>query len=139
MNSLAENEQTAAILNGFFQSVSEKDTEKAGSFFADQVEWYIPKSDLLPWTGALTIKSEVIAALQLLLDSHIDGEEQFELDHLFIDGNEAAVFGKASRVAKKTGKRFTAFICQRFSIENGKITKLLMLEDTREIEKAFVS
>lgn len=139
MNSLVENEQTAEILNGFFQSVSEKNTEKAGSFLSDNLEWYIPKSDLLPWTGSLTTRSEVVAALKLLLDSHVDGEEEFKPDHLFIDGNEAAVFGKASRVAKETGKRFTAFVCQRFTIEEGKITKFLMLEDTREIEKAFIS
>jgi ketosteroid isomerase-like protein len=139
MNSLVENEQTAEILNRFFESVSEKNTEKAGSFLSDNLEWYIPKSDLLLWTGSLTTRSEVVAALKLLLDSHVDGEGEFTPDHLFIDGNEAAVFGKASKVAKETGKRFTAFVCERFTIEDGKITKFLMLEDTREIEKAFIS
>ncbi|HEY5749790.1 MAG TPA: nuclear transport factor 2 family protein [Chryseolinea sp.] len=137
MNSSPENQQTQAILTGFYQSVAEKNPETIASFFADAVDWYIPKSNLLPWTGKLTKKSEIAKALQLLFDAHVDGEDQFEPGHLFIDGPEAAVFGKASRVVKKTGKRFTTPFCQRFTMAEGKITHFLMLEDTPEIEKAF--
>jgi ketosteroid isomerase-like protein len=59
------------------------------------------------------------------------------MDHTFIDGKEAAVFGKAGRTVTKTGKKFKEPFCMRFTIENGLITKFLMLEDSHQIEKAF--
>jgi ketosteroid isomerase-like protein len=132
-----QNQRPLIILNDFFQHVSDKNVEAVLSFFTDNVEWYIPKSDLLPWTGRLTTKVEIAKTFQLLFDAHVDGEDQLEIDKIFIDGNEAAVFGKASRVAKKTGKRFTTLFSQKFTIVDGKITNFLMLEDTPEIEKAF--
>jgi ketosteroid isomerase-like protein len=137
MNSSAENQQTQTILTGFYQGVAAKNATVIASFFTDTVDWHIPESDLLPWTGKLTKNSEIAKALQLIFDAHVDGEDQFEPGHMFIDGSEAAVFGKASRVVKKTGKRFITPFCQRFTIADGKITHFLMLEDTPEIEKAF--
>ena len=64
-------------------------------------------------------------------------EDDFEMDHTFIDGKEAAVFGKAGRTVTETGKKFKEPFCMRFTIENGLITKFLMLEDSHQIEKAF--
>ena len=137
MNASSQPQETLAILQGFFQGIAARDPETIASFFAEEMDWYIPESDVLPWTGKRTRKSEIVKALQLLFDAHIDGEDQFETDHMFMDGKEVAVFGKASRLVKKTGKRFTTPFCQRFTIADGKIKKFLMLEDTPEIEKAF--
>jgi ketosteroid isomerase-like protein len=137
MNSSPEKQDTMTILNGFYQNVGEKNAEGVASFCSDHIDWYIPKSDVLPWTGKLTKKADIIIALNLLFNAHVDGEERFEPGHIFVEENEAAVFGFASRIAKATGKRFTTQFCQRFTIENGKITKFLMLEDTPAIEQAF--
>jgi ketosteroid isomerase-like protein len=137
MDTILKNDQVLLILNAFYQNIGERNAETAASFFADDIDWYIPKSNVLPWTGKLTKKSEIINTLQLIFDAHVIGEDQIEIDHIFVDGNEAAVFGKASRIAKKTGKRFSTQFCQRFTFSDGKITKFLMLEDTPEIEKAF--
>lgn len=131
------NQTPLIILNEFFKCIAEKNAVTAADFFSDTVEWYIPKSDLLPWTGKLTTKAEIAKTLQILFDAHIDGEEQLDIHKIFIDANEVAVFGKASRVAKKTGKRFSALFTQKFTFNEGKITDFLMLEDTLEIEKAF--
>jgi ketosteroid isomerase-like protein len=132
-----ENQAVKLTLNDFYQNVGAKNATIIAAFFADDIDWYIPQSALLPWTGKLTKKTEIAEKLQLLFDAHVDGEDQIEIDHMFIDAGEAAVFGKASRITKKTGKRFTTPFCQRFTFLNGKITKFLMLEDTLEIEKAF--
>ena len=91
----------------------------------------------MPWTGKKNGRKEVIWALQQLISAHNIAEDDFEMDHTFIDGKEAAVFGKAGRTAKETGKKFKEPFCMRFTIENGLITKFLMLEDSHQIEKVF--
>lgn len=132
-----ENKQTQDILDIFYKNVSEKNAELITTLFADKFEWYIPKSSKLAWTGKLREKSEITKNLKLLFEAHEDGHDFLETDHVFIEGNNAAVFGRMTRKVKKTGKNFTTDFCQRFTISNGKIIKFLMLEDTPEIEKAF--
>jgi ketosteroid isomerase-like protein len=139
METITQSQQTQNILNAYFQSVGQKDAEGIASFFSEKIDWYIAESDLMPWTGRRSNRSEVVNGLRLLFDAHVDGEEQFELDHIFIDNNQAAVFGIAGRQVKATGKSFSTNFCMRFTIENGLISKFLMLEDTRKIEKAFIA
>ncbi|MCQ6958393.1 nuclear transport factor 2 family protein [Mucilaginibacter aquariorum] len=137
MNKQGQTKDIQAVLNSFYQNVGEKNAEGMVALCAEQIDWYIAKSDFLPWTGKRKSKADIKEALNLLFNAHVDGEDQFEPGHIFIDGQEAAVFGFASRVAKATGKRFSTQFCQRFTIEDGKISKFLMLEDTPQVEKAF--
>ena len=92
----------------------------------------------MPWTGRKNGKRQVIAALQQLIAAHDTKEDDFEMDHIFIDGTEAAVFGKAGRTVKATGKKFKEPFVMRFTVKDRLITKLLMLEDSHQIEKAFI-
>ena len=138
MEKLSQQQETQQVLDGYFRNVNEKDAEGVASYFAEEIDWYIFESQLMPWTGRRTKKTEVAPLLRQLFDAHAAGEDQFEIDHLFIDGNEAAVFGMAGRRVKATGKKFSAHFCMRFTIQNGLIIRFLMLEDSHEIEKAFI-
>lgn len=129
--------ETQQMLDGFFQGTAQNNPFAIAKYIDENVDFYIAESPYMPWTGKKTGKEEVIKALEKLMDAHAVGEDDFEMDHVFIDGNEAAVFGKAGRRVKATGKKFKESFCMRFSINNGLITKFLMLEDSHQIEKAF--
>lgn len=131
------NIQTQDVLNLFYKNIDQKDGEAIVSMLTDDIDWYIVRSEKLPWTGRWDKKAEIAKILELLFNAHVDGKDQLEMDHNFIDGNEAAVFGKISRQVSATGKIFMATFCQRFTIKEGKIARFLMLEDTPEILKAF--
>ncbi|NHA04895.1 nuclear transport factor 2 family protein [Mucilaginibacter sp. HC2] len=132
-----ESQQTQEVLNGFFQGTSQNDVKAIAQYIADDIDFYIAESPYMPWTGKKSGKQEVITALHQLTDAHKLAEDDFEMDHTFIDGTEAAVFGKAGRTVKATGKKFKEPFVMRFTIVNGLITRLLMLEDSHQIEKAF--
>ncbi|MDB5088116.1 MAG: nuclear transport factor 2 family protein [Mucilaginibacter sp.] len=132
-----ESQQTQEVLNGFFQGTSQNDVEAIAKYIAEDVDFYIAESPYMPWTGKKNGKKEVITALQQIIEAHNTAEDDFEMDHTFIDGTEAAVFGKAGRTVKATGKKFKEPFVMRFTITNGHITRLLMLEDSHQIEKAF--
>lgn len=131
------NNQSQEVLNQFYEYVSKKNSKAIVDMLAEDVDWYIVKTEEFPWTGRLKAKVEIITALNLLFDAHVDGHDQLTMDHVFIDGYDAAVFGIISRKVKQTGKVFTTTFCQRFTIKRGKITKFLMLEDLPEILKAY--
>jgi ketosteroid isomerase-like protein len=138
MEQLTQNEQTQRVLGGFFQGTAENNPEAIANFLADNIDFYIAESPYMPWTGKKNGKQEVITALQQLMAAHHTAEDDFEMDHTFIDGTEAAVFGKAGRTVRATGKKFKEHFVMRFTIKEGLITKLLMLEDSHQIEKAFI-
>ena len=132
-----ESQATQEVLDGFFQGTSQNAPEVIARYLAEDVDFYIAESPYMPWTGKKNSRNEVIVALRQLTSAHNTAEDDFEMDHIFIDGKEAAVFGKAGRTVIETGKKFKEPFCMRFTIENGLITKLLMLEDSRKIEKAL--
>jgi ketosteroid isomerase-like protein len=137
MEQSIESQETQQVLSGFFQGTAQNDPEAIAKFLAEDIDFYIAESPYMPWTGKKNGKQEVITALKQLTSAHNTAEDDFEMDHTFIDGAEAAVFGKAGRTVKATGKKFKEPFVMRFTIENGLITKLLMLEDSHQIEKAF--
>ena len=132
-----ESIETQQVLTGFFEATAQNNPLAVARYVDEDVDFYIAESPYMPWTGIKKGKKEVIEALEQLTEAHDITKDDFETDHIFIDGNEAAVFGKAGRTVKATGKKFKEHFCMRFTINNGLITKFLMLEDSHQIEKAF--
>src|SRR5258708_22115316 len=132
-----ESQETQQVLNGFFHGTAQNDLEAITQYIADDVDFYIAESPYMPWTGKKAGKVAVITALKQLIEAHNTAEDDFEMDHTFIDGTEAAVFGKAGRTVKATGKKFKEPFCMRFTVENGLITRFMMLEDSHRIDNAF--
>jgi uncharacterized protein len=137
MSEKSKEQETVDLLNDYREAAAAKDAQKMASFFAEDVDWYIFESPYLPWSGRRSKRSELPELFQAIFDAHADGEERFELDHIFVSGNEAAIFAKAGRKVKATGKSFYADICQRITVKDRLITRFVMFEDSHEIEKAF--
>lgn len=94
------NNQTQETLNLFYRYVSEKNSKGIISMLSEDVDWCIVQSQKLPWTGRLK-KKAIAQALNLLFDAHVDGEDFLEMDHHFIDGQEAAIFGTITKKVKE--------------------------------------
>jgi len=138
METITKEKETTGALNAFFKSLGERDADGVIAHFSEPTFFYITKSAMLPWTGARLDRAGVKEALDQLSSAHIAGEDKFEMDHVFVDGEEAAVFGTVSRVVAMNGRRFSSPFSMRFTFQGGLITKLLMLEETRKIEDAFI-
>jgi ketosteroid isomerase-like protein len=39
----------------FMDRLSEQDAEGIGDLFADEIDWYVPGSEALPWTAPLRL------------------------------------------------------------------------------------
>ncbi|WBV57828.1 hypothetical protein PFY10_05130 [Chryseobacterium daecheongense] len=133
-----ENKETQQVLDGFFGATAKNSPLEVIQYMDENVDFYIAESPHMPWTGMKKGKKAVLKALEQLIDAHDTTKDNFEMNHIFIDGSEAAVFGKAGRTVKGTGKAFKENFCMKFTIHDGLITKFLMLEDSHLIEKAFI-
>jgi len=129
--------QTQAVLDVFFENVGSKDPDRIASSFAENIDWYIYESEVIPWTGRRSKRSEVPDVFRLLFSHFLDGEEKFEIKNILIKAQEAIVVGNAGRVVKATGKWFETPFVMEFTIKDNLISKFYMSEETRVIEKAF--
>jgi len=138
METISKETETRNALQAFFQNLGERNTEGAIKHFSEPTFFYITKSAMLPWTGVRLDRAGVKEALEQLSNAHVPGQDKFEMDHIFVDEQDAAVFGTVSRVAAMSGRRFSSPFSMRFTFQDGLITRLLMLEETRKIEDAFI-
>ena len=130
---------TQQLLDTFFEKVGQQNPEVLAASFTEDLEFYIVKSPYMSWTGHRTRRAEIVQLFQEMFAAHVPGEGSFEIEHFFVDGNEAAVFGTTGRTVRATGKSYVAPFGMRLTFENGLIRKLTMLEDSHLIEKAFVA
>lgn len=131
--------QTQQLLNDFFQKVGQQDSEALAASFTEELEFYILESPYMPWTGKRTKQAELPKLFRSLFSAHVDGEGSFEMDHVFVEEQEAAVFGTAGRTVRATGKSYVTPFSMRFTFENVRIRKFTMFEDSHVIEQAFMA
>jgi ketosteroid isomerase-like protein len=53
VTSSAKNQKTTEeLVASFMDRLGEGDAEGIGELFADEIDWYVPGSEALPWTGS---------------------------------------------------------------------------------------
>jgi len=132
-----QNLDTRKVVENFMDELGKKNPDKIASFFAENIDWYIFESAKFPWTGRRTKRSEVSTVFKTLFSYFNDGKDGFILDSFIIEGNDAAIFAQLGRQFKKSGKDFSMYIAIHFKVENGKIAKFYLYEQTPVLEKAY--
>jgi hypothetical protein len=50
---------TEELVADFVGRLGERDAEGIGKLFADEIDWYVPGSEALPWTGSRSRREQV--------------------------------------------------------------------------------
>ncbi|KGD69582.1 hypothetical protein B0A61_08745 [Flavobacterium aquatile LMG 4008 = ATCC 11947] len=132
-----EDLRTKRVVETFLEQLGNKDPEKIASCFAENIDWYIFESPKFPWTGRRTKRSDVAVVFKTLFSYFVENKDKFLLDSFIIDGNEAAIFAQLGRRFKNSDKDFLMYIAIHFKVENGKISKFYLYEQTPILEKAY--
>ncbi|GAB3661939.1 hypothetical protein GCM10027589_24570 [Actinocorallia lasiicapitis] len=104
--------------------------------FADTVDFDVPGAPTVPWTGPRTTKAEV-AGFFPLFGEYLTPAEEFTLTGVLVDGDDAVATGRCVFGVISTGKTFTNAFALHFTIDNGKIIRYHMHEDSHAIATAF--
>jgi hypothetical protein len=128
---------TKEIMASFMGRLGEQDAEGIGELFADEIDWYVPGSDALPWTGTRTRREHVAEFFQTMWPVYIPGKSTATLDKLVIDGDDAVVFSSFSHVVAKNGKTLNTPAALHVTIAHGEIVRMHLYEDTLAVHEAF--
>lgn len=126
----------ADALQEFFTRFGAGDGEALLDLFAEEVDWNVPGSPAVPWTGARRTKAEV-AAFFGIAAAEVERTESFTVDRVLADGDHAVALGAFTHVIGSTGKPFHSEFALHITVADGLITGYRMFEDGHGAAEAF--
>lgn len=134
--SMMSTSDTQNIVQQFLQHLTQRSLPDLVSLFSDEVDWYIPgDQSKAPWLGRRSTRQDIATCYQMLWE-HVEPLSA-SIDHIFIDGNDAAITGEFSSRMLQTGKTVDSPFCIRITIEDGLITRYRLLEDSFAVSVAL--
>jgi ketosteroid isomerase-like protein len=128
---------TEELVAGFVGRLGERDAEGIGKLFADEIDWYVPGSEALPWTGSRSRREQVAEYFRTMWPAYVPGQSTATVDKVVIDGDDAVVFSTFSHTVIKNGRRLTNPAALHLTIANGQIVRMHLYEDTLAVHEAF--
>ena len=128
---------TEELMASFMDRLGEQDAEGIGELFADEIDWYVPGSEALPWTGSRSLREDVADYFRTMWPAFVPGQSTATVDKVMIDGDDAVVFSSFSHTVAKNGRRLHTPAALHLTIANGQIVRMHLYEDTLAVHQAF--
>ncbi|WP_067541522.1 nuclear transport factor 2 family protein [Nocardia crassostreae] len=129
-------EDTRATVNAFLAARAAADTAAMTALFADEVDWVIADNPGVPWIRPRSTAAECGAQFAELMSHVVPEDARATIDAFLVDGTEAALFGYVSGTVRATGKSFEGPFALHVTVENGRITRHHLYENSLSISRA---
>ncbi|MDW9381548.1 nuclear transport factor 2 family protein [Chryseobacterium sp. JV558] len=130
------NSNIQEIIQHFLQFLSERNLKELTNLFSDTVDWYIPgDEEKAPWLGIRNNKQEVSDFFELLWKN--TEPISAKIDHIFTDDENAVITGEFATKMLETGNIAESLFCIQMRIQDHKIIRYRLLEDSLAVSKAL--
>ncbi len=123
----------------FLDRLGAQDAEGIQALFAENIDWFVPGSSDLPWTGRRAHGSEVADYFRTLWAGLEAGKSIIEPGKVLISGNDGVVFAHFTHTAAPTGRVFETPVALHLEVADGRIATLHLYEDTLAVKEAFAA
>ncbi|MEV6557429.1 nuclear transport factor 2 family protein [Nocardia sp. NPDC051756] len=127
---------TRTTVDAFFAARANGDTEAITALFADEVDWLLAENPVVPWIRPRRTAAECGAQFEELMAHVVPEDARASIDTYLVDGTNAVVFGHLSGTVRATGKSFEGPYALRLTVENGRITRHHLYENSVSIAEA---
>ncbi|SCF12939.1 hypothetical protein GA0070607_5889 [Micromonospora coriariae] len=127
---------TRRTAEAFLQLLGGGDPDRIADVFADTIDWYVPGDAELPWTGPRTRASEVPAFFTTMGSAFRPGQSEYAVDRIVVEGTDAVIVATATHTFARSGKRFTTPMIMHLTVEEAKIVRLHLYEDTHLVSRS---
>jgi len=137
MTSPANPQQTVEeVVASFLQRLAKQDADGIGELFADQIDWNVPGSKELPWTGPRSRREHVAEYFRTMWPWFVPGQSTADLEKMVISGDDAVLLADFTHTVAKNGKRLHTPVALHLTITNGQIVRMHLYEDTLAVHEA---
>ena len=136
MTETAVADTTRATVEKFLAARSTADTAALTALFADEVDWQLAANPVVPWIKPRRTAADCAAQFDDLMAHVVPEDARAEIDTFLVDGADAVLFGHVAGRVRATGKTFEGPFALRLTVENGRITRHHLYENSVSIAQA---
>lgn len=129
-------EATRATVQEFLTARLAGDTARMTELFADEVDWLLAENPACPWIRPRATGAECAAQAEELARYTVAEDSRASLDTFLVDGSDAVLMGHLSGTVRATGKSFEGPFALRLTVENGRITRHHLYENSLSVAAA---
>ncbi|MFF1378513.1 nuclear transport factor 2 family protein [Streptomyces sp. NPDC058308] len=128
--------RTRAVVEEFLAARLAGDTRRMVEIFADDVDWLLAENPAVPWIRPRSTGAECAAQSAELAEHTVAEDARASVDAFLVDGADAVLTGHLSGRVRATGKTFDGPFALRLTVENGRITRHHLYENSLSIAAA---
>ncbi|APE19556.1 MULTISPECIES: nuclear transport factor 2 family protein [Streptomyces] len=132
----SSDEATRAVVQDFLAARLAGDTGRLVALFADEVDWLLAENPAVPWIRPRSTAAECAAQFTELTAHTVPEDARASVDAFLVDGADAVLMGHLSGTVRATGKTFEGPFALRLTVENGRITRHHLYENSLSIAEA---
>ncbi|WP_454046204.1 nuclear transport factor 2 family protein [Chryseobacterium sp. Marseille-Q8038] len=130
------NNNIQETIQHFLQFLSERKLTELTNLFSDTIDWYIPGDEQkAAWLGVRNNKQEVCDFFELLWRN--TEPVSAKIDHIFNDDENVVMTGEFVTKMLETDHIVESLFCIQMRIQNDKIIRYRLLEDSLAVSKAL--
>lgn len=129
-------ENTRRTVEEFLAARATADTARLVALFADEVDWLLAENPAVPWIRPRSTGPECAAQFEELAAHTVPEDARASVDAFLVDGNDAALMGHLAGTVRATGKSFEGPFALRLTVEDGRITRFHLYENSVSIAEA---
>lgn len=129
-------ETTRAVVQEFLAARLAGDTERLVKLFSDEVDWLLAENPSAPWIRPRSTAAECAAQFTELMAYTVPEDARACVDTFLVDGIHAVLMGHVSGTVRATGKPFAGPFAVHLTVEDGRITRHRLYENSLSIAEA---
>lgn len=129
-------EATRAVVQEFLAARLAGDTARLVTLFADEVDWLLAENPAAPWIRPRSTAADCAAQSMEIMEHTVPEDARVSVDTFLVDGADAVLMGHLSGTVRATGKSFEGPFALRLTVEDGRITRHHLYENSLSIAEA---
>ena len=127
-----------AAVDAFYEAYSSRDPQRIGAVLDDDVEWHVNgPSEVIKICGFWRGKAAVIDRFARLVPQVI-AFKKLEIEHLLVDGDQSAMFGRVTSHHRQTGRVISHRVSHIVRNRNSKVASFRVINDTFDAAEQFL-
>ena len=124
------------VVQDFLKYLGERNLTELTQLFSETVDWYIPGDETkATWLGIRNTRQEVSDFYELLWKN--TQPISANIDNIFADEENAVIVGEFSTKMVKTNNILNSLFCIQMRIQDNKIVRYRLLEDSFKVSKSL--
>ena len=137
---MATDTQTSrTVAEKFAERLGRQDPNGIQELFAEVIDWHVPGSDALPWTGRRTRREEVAPYFTTMWPHFAHDKSKVVLERIIVDGADVMLLANFTHTVAASGKEFTTPAAVHLVVEDSRIVRMHLYEDTLTVNEAFTA